>query len=114
MVLTEAESGALHRCLAVWRIRNIKNVIISREIRKGEMIMKIKSFHTTSPIFKGGRFDDDKPVCVFTAPAVFLHMMRAFSAANMFISFMFSTTDVTLCRFSLSENLMCSNFKKHR
>ena len=38
--------------------------------------MKIKSFYTTSPIFEGGRFDDDKPVCVFAAPAVFLHMMR--------------------------------------
>ena len=38
--------------------------------------MKIKSFQTTSPIFEGGRFDDDKPVCVFAAPAVFLHMMR--------------------------------------
>ena len=38
--------------------------------------MKIKSFYTTSPIFEGGRFDDDKPVCVFSAPAVFLHMMR--------------------------------------
>ena len=37
--------------------------------------MKIKSFYTTSPIFEGGRFDDDKPVCVFAAPAVFLHMM---------------------------------------
>ena len=38
--------------------------------------MKIKSFYTTSPIFEGGRFDDDKAVCVFAAPAVFLHMMR--------------------------------------
>ena len=38
--------------------------------------MKIKSFYTTSPIFEGGRFDDDKPVCVFATPAVFLHMMR--------------------------------------
>ena len=38
--------------------------------------MKIKSFYTTSPIFEGGRFDDDKPVCVLAAPAVFLHMMR--------------------------------------
>ena len=38
--------------------------------------MKIKSFYTTSPIFEGGRFDDDKPVCVFASPAVFLHMMR--------------------------------------
>lgn len=38
--------------------------------------MKIKSFYTTSPIFEKGRFDDDKPVCVFAAPAVFLHMMR--------------------------------------
>ena len=37
--------------------------------------MKIKSFYTTSPIFEGGRFDDDKPVRVFAAPAVFLHMM---------------------------------------
>ena len=36
--------------------------------------MKIKSFYTTSPIFEG--FDADKPVCVFAAPAVFLHMMR--------------------------------------
>ena len=36
--------------------------------------MKIKSFYTTStsPIFEGGRFDDDKPVCVFAAPSVFL------------------------------------------
>ena len=41
--------------------------------------MKIKSFYTTSPIFEGGRFDDDKPVCVFAAPAVFLHMMRCLS-----------------------------------
>ena len=38
--------------------------------------MKIKSFYTTSPIFEGGRFDDDQPVCIFAAPAVFLHMMR--------------------------------------
>ena len=38
--------------------------------------MKIKSFYTTSPIFEGGRFNDDKPVCIFAAPAVFLHMMR--------------------------------------
>ena len=38
--------------------------------------MKIKSFYTTSPIFEGGKFDNDKPVCVFAAPAVFLHMMR--------------------------------------
>ena len=41
--------------------------------------MKIKSFYTTSPIshiFEGGRFDDDKPVCVFAAPAVFLNIMR--------------------------------------
>lgn len=38
--------------------------------------MKIKSFYTTSPIFEGGRFDDDKLVCIFAAPAVFLHMMR--------------------------------------
>lgn len=38
--------------------------------------MKIKSFYTTSPIFEGGRFDDYKSVCVFAAPAVFLHMMR--------------------------------------
>ena len=38
--------------------------------------MKIKSFYTTSPIFEGGRFDDDKPIYVFAAPAVFLHMMR--------------------------------------
>ena len=38
--------------------------------------MKIKSLYTTSPIFEGGRFDADKPVCVFAAPAVFLHMMR--------------------------------------
>ena len=36
--------------------------------------MKIKSFYTTSPIFEG--FDADKPVCVFAAPALFLHMMR--------------------------------------
>ena len=38
--------------------------------------MKIKSFYTSSPLFEGGRFDDDKPVCAFAAPAVFLHMMR--------------------------------------
>ena len=38
--------------------------------------MKIKSFYTTSPIFEGGKFNNDKPVCVFAAPAVFLHMMR--------------------------------------
>lgn len=38
--------------------------------------MKIKSFYTTSPIFEGGRFDEGKPICVFAAPAVFLHMMR--------------------------------------
>lgn len=38
--------------------------------------MKIKSFYTTSPIFEGGRFDECKPICVFAAPAVFLHMMR--------------------------------------
>lgn len=37
--------------------------------------MKIKSFYTTSPFFEGGRFDEDKPICVFDAPAVFLHMM---------------------------------------
>ena len=38
--------------------------------------MKIKSFYVTSPVFEGKRFDTDKPVCVFAAPAVFLHMMR--------------------------------------
>ena len=38
--------------------------------------MNIKSFYTMSPIFEGGRFDGDKPVCVFSAPTVFLHMMR--------------------------------------
>ena len=38
--------------------------------------MKIISFYTTSPIFEGGSFDDNKSVCVFAAPAVFLHMMR--------------------------------------
>ena len=38
--------------------------------------MKIKSFYTTSPIFDGGRFDECKSICVFAAPAVFLHMMR--------------------------------------
>ena len=38
--------------------------------------MKIKSFYTTSPIFEGGRFDDDKSVCIFAAPVVFMHMMR--------------------------------------
>ena len=32
--------------------------------------MKIKSFYTSSPLFEGERFDDDKPVCVFAAPAV--------------------------------------------
>lgn len=32
--------------------------------------MKIKSFYASSPLFEGGRFDDDKPVCVFAAPAV--------------------------------------------
>lgn len=37
--------------------------------------MKINNFNTTSPIFEGGRFDVDKSVCVFAAPAVFLHMM---------------------------------------
>ncbi len=40
--------------------------------------MKIKSFYTTAPLFEGGRFDEDKPICVFDAPAVFLHMMRCF------------------------------------
>lgn len=38
--------------------------------------MIIKSFYTTSPIFKGGDFETEKTVCVFDAPAVFLHMMR--------------------------------------
>lgn len=38
--------------------------------------MKIKSFYATSSIFFGGRFDEDKPIYVFDAPAVFLHMMR--------------------------------------
>ena len=38
--------------------------------------MKIKSFYTTSPIFEGGNFNNDKPICVFAAPTVFLHMMR--------------------------------------
>ena len=38
--------------------------------------MKIKSFHTTSTIFEGGRFADDKSVCVFADPTVFLHIMR--------------------------------------
>ena len=38
--------------------------------------MRIKSFYTMSPIFEGGRFDEGKPICVFAAPAVFLHMMR--------------------------------------
>ena len=38
--------------------------------------MKIKSFYTTSPIFEGGKIDDDKSVCVFAAPALFLHIMR--------------------------------------
>ena len=37
--------------------------------------MKIKSFYTASLIFEG-RFDECKPICVFAAPAVFLHMMR--------------------------------------
>ena len=36
--------------------------------------MKIKSFYTTSPIF--GRFDETKPVCVFSGQPIFLHMMR--------------------------------------
>ena len=39
--------------------------------------MKINSFYTTSPIFEGGRFDEGKPICVFAAPTVFLHMMRS-------------------------------------
>lgn len=38
--------------------------------------MIIKSFYTTSPIFKGGEFATEKTVCLFDAPAVFLHMMR--------------------------------------
>ena len=38
--------------------------------------MKIKAFYTASPIFEGGRFDEGKPICVFAAPTVFLHMMR--------------------------------------
>ena len=38
--------------------------------------MKIKSFYTTPPIFEGGRFDADKPVCVFATLTLFLHMMR--------------------------------------
>ena len=38
--------------------------------------MKINSFYTTSPIFEGGGFDEGKPICVFAAPTVFLHMMR--------------------------------------
>jgi len=37
--------------------------------------MKINSFYTTSPIFEGGGFDEGKHICVFAAPAVFLHMM---------------------------------------
>ena len=38
--------------------------------------MRIKRFHTTSPIFEGGRFDENKPVCVFSGQPIFLHMMR--------------------------------------
>ena len=38
--------------------------------------MKIKSFYTTSPIFEGGTFDEDKPVCIFTGSPIFLHIMR--------------------------------------
>ena len=38
--------------------------------------MRIKSFYTTSPIFEGGRFDETKPVCVFSGQPIFLHMMR--------------------------------------
>ena len=74
--------------------------------------MKIKSFYTTSPIFEGGRFDDDKPVCVFAAPAVFLHMMRCLldgesddtpideSKKRTFVSrvnFEFNGEDIELC-----------------
>ena len=36
--------------------------------------MKVKRFYTTATIFEGGKFNDDKPICVFAAPAVFLHM----------------------------------------
>ena len=45
--------------------------------------MKIKSFYTTSPtiIFEGGRFNDDKPICVFAAPAVFLCADQSFFVA---------------------------------
>ena len=38
--------------------------------------MRIKRFYTTSPIFEGGRFDENKPVCVFSGQPIFLHMMR--------------------------------------
>ena len=38
--------------------------------------MKIKRFYTTSPIFEGGKFDENKPVCVFSGQPIFLHMMR--------------------------------------
>ena len=38
--------------------------------------MKIKSFYTTSPLFEGGRFDETKPICVFSESPIFLHMMR--------------------------------------
>ena len=35
--------------------------------------MKIKSFYTTSPLFEGGRFDETKPICVFSESPIFLH-----------------------------------------
>lgn len=38
--------------------------------------MKIKGFYTTS-LFEGGKFDEDKPVCVFATPSVFMHIMRS-------------------------------------
>ena len=74
--------------------------------------MKIKSFYTTSSIFEGGRFNDDKSVCVFVAPPVFLHMMRCLldgesgdtpideSKERTFVSrvnFEFNGEDIELC-----------------
>ena len=38
--------------------------------------MRIKGFYTTPSIFEGGRFDETKPVCVFSGQPIFLHMMR--------------------------------------
>ena len=65
--------------------------------------MKIKSFYTTSPIFEGGRFDDDKPVCVFAAPAVFLHMMRCLLNALRVITFRLYN------RVTILSQMICDN-----